>query len=814
MRLMHGVPGALGGVLAALAPMQEPGLARDYRTEFTGRYCVECHGGSDPEADFNIESAPYDLTDGDSRDRWLQVVDYVEHGEMPPSDAPLHPQPAEIKRFLDAIAADMQAPTEVPRAVAAFRRMTRTEHLNTLTDLFEIRGLSLPERFPEEVSASQFDTRADGLYSSAAHLGAVLQTAAEVADRIVPVPPPKPMHVALTSADWGRGLVRKADPEAFYFPGINVSERTGGLSGKGFVAPVPGVYSVRMVGNAEGPSGFDGKPLTLGFYAIDRSGYLYPQRVERRKLVHLAELEVRNLQPEELVCEIELEQGESIQVFCENRIRVDYPADGTSIEDQIQHFNKLRASSAPTVRIETLEITGPVRPLPRQSRLLGGREPVAQEDYVRSVILPLAERAYRRPLTKTEQDELVEPVMQHMAESPAPSYGIHYAIRRILTAPQFLFLNGESDPRDPYGLASRLSYFLWSSLPDAELLELAKEGRLTDPEVLRAQVLRMLDDPRSMRFIESLAGQWLGNREADTVMVCDARYEWSELVRYGYLRSTEMFLEEILRENLSIRTFIDSDFTYANEPMRIVWGFPGEHPSWAELEERRVQGAIYPEPERLDLTALEPDVPDHVATRGGVLGLSSVLLATGDGINSSPILRGVWVLENLFGTPTPPPPDNVPALVPDLTKARTVPEILDMHKASESCTHCHARIDPLGLALEHYDAIGNWRTEYSVMTVAPDGTESFTALPLETSAVLPDGTPIEGPGDIKAFLMRNPSMFTRCLTTKLIEYASGRELSAGEARVVEEIVAAEPADGYGFQDLIQAVIESAVFLGE
>jgi hypothetical protein len=248
--------------------------------------------------------------------------------------------------------------------------------------------------------------------------------------------------------------------------------------------------------------------------------------------------------------------------------------------------------------------------------------------------------------------------------------------------------------------------------------------------------------------------------------------------------------------------------------MRIVWGFPGEHPSWVELEDRQVQSSFYPEPERLDLTALEPGAPDHVATRGGVLGLSSVLLATGDGVNSSPILRGVWVLENLFGTPTPPPPANVPALVPDLTKARTVPQILDAHKASESCAHCHARIDPLGLALEHYDAIGDWRTEYSVKSLGPDGTESFSAMPIETSAVLPDGTRIEGPGDIKAFLLRNPSMFTRCLTTKLVEYASGREPSAAEARVIDAIVAAEPEGGYGFQDLIQAVVQSAVLRGE
>jgi hypothetical protein len=803
----------LVGLLAAARSPQESELDGDLRTEFTARYCVACHGGAEPEADLDLGSAPYDLADDGARALWLQVLDYVEHGEMPPFDAPLQPQRNEIERFVAAVEADLLAArSKAPSGVAAFRRMTRVEQLHTLSDLFGIRGLRLPASFPEEVPAFQFDTLAEGLYSSAAHLDAVLLTAAEVADRVVPLPAPAPTRVRLARADWGQGTLRRHDPKAFYFPGINLSERTGGLSGRGFVAPVPGVYAVHLLGNAEAPTGFDGEPLRLGFYAIDRSRYLYPNREDRRKLLHLGELAVPNLGPEELVCEIALERGESFQIYCENRVPMSYPMRGLTRDEQVERYHVVRAGSAPTVRVERVEVRGPIRQLPRQARLLGDREPVAEEGYVRSVLLPLAERAYRRPLTEREKTELIEPVMQHMAETPAPRYGIHYGIRRILTAPQFLFLNAEPDSGDPYGLASRLSTFLWSSLPDAELLELAREGRLTDPQVLRSQVVRMLADPRSARFVESFAAQWLGNREADTVMVCDVRYEWSELVRHGFLRSTEMFLEEVLRENLSIRTFVDSDFTYASEPMRILWGFPGEHPTWAELEDRQVQSSFHPEPERLDLTALEPGVPAHVATRGGALGLSSVLLATSDGVSSSPIRRGVWILENLFGTPTPPPPPNVPALVADLTKASTVLEVLEAHQASESCARCHERIDPLGLAMEHYDAIGDWRTEYSVRSLAPDGSEVITPMPLETSAVLPDGTPIDGPADIKAFLARNPSLFTRCLTRKLVEYATGREPTAGEERVIEELVAAEPADGYGFQDLILAVVQSELFL--
>ena len=813
MRLGFGFAGALISGAAALSSPQEQAPAADVRTAFIQRYCFECHSSADPAADFDIESTPYDLVDDEARERWLEVVDYVEHGDMPPGDAELQPSPEEVARFLEAIGSDLAAAqAEPPPGVAAFRRMTRTEHQHTLQDLFGIRGFRLPESYPEEVPAFQFDTMAEGLYSSAAHLDAVLLTASEVADRIVPLPPPEARRVALASEDWGKGLTRRSDPGAFVFPGINVSERTGGLSGKGFVAPVPGVYAVHVTGNAEALAGVDGRPLRLSFFAIDRKRYVHPNREDRRKLVRLAEVEVPHTEVQEVVCEIELEQGESFQIYCENRVRAPYPERGLTRDELFQRYQALKGSDAPSVRVEAVEVRGPIRPLARQSELLGGREPVAEEDYVRAVLLPLAERAYRRPLTDSEERDLIQPVMAHLAEAPAPRYGIHYGIRRILTAPQFLFLNHEPESRDPHGLASRLSTFLWSSLPDAELIQLAADGTLTDPAVLRDQVLRLLDDPRSARFLESFAGQWLSNREADTVMVCDLRHPWSELVRHGYLRSTEMFLAEILERNLSIRNFIDSDFTYANEPMRIVWGVPGDYPSWAELEERQVQSSLYPEPERLDLTALGPEVPAHVATRGGVLGLSSVLLATGDGVNSSPILRGVWILENLFGTPTPPPPDDIPALVPDLTRARTVRETLEAHQASESCARCHARIDPLGLAMEHYDAIGNWRTEYSVRSLGSDGSDVFTALPLETSAELPDGTPIEGPEDIKGYLLGNPALFTRCLATKLIEYANGRELTAGELGVLETLVAEEPEGGYGLRDLIVAVVQSEIFL--
>jgi hypothetical protein len=270
-------------------------------------------------------------------------------------------------------------------------------------------------------------------------------------------------------------------------------------------------------------------------------------------------------------------------------------------------------------------------------------------------------------------------------------------------------------------------------------------------------------------------------------------------LRYGFMRSTEMFFDEILRENLPIATFIDSDFTYANAAMRAVWKMPTPRDNkLSGVAERRRQSLVWPEPDRVDLK--DETLPPHVLARGGVLGLPGVLTVSGDGVESSPILRGVWVMENLFGQHPPPPPKDVPALDIDTSKATSVRETLKAHTELETCAKCHRDIDPLGLALENYDAIGGWREQY-----AGDKT------PIDASSALPDGTALDGAASIKSYLKKHPESFTHCLLTKLLEYGAGRKLSVGDERVVKQIVEAEPNEGFCFRDLILLAVESEVF---
>lgn len=804
------------------AAVCEAGATPDgFPAEFVNTYCSHCHGGSAPAAGFSVGPDSRALASVGSAERWERAAEYVTHGVMPPHGA-AQPSRELAERFAADIRLLLHGQEGASRPPSGLvRRLNQIEYLNTLRDLFGIREIRLPVTFPADGPHQRFDTMAEATYLTDAHLDAYHDVSIEVANRLVVLPGLPEVERVSFRANVGPDVnrvqfwQRPGDENGLYFTGINIAGWTGGIWDKGFSAPASGLYRVRLKVSAQGPAGVDGRPLRLGFYALNQDDYFLPKRARRVELPRVGSLDVTHLDPQEVEIDLPLEEGENFHIFCENRLQKEYPdallrPRGNTADLRrllAEYLREALASPEPTVRFESMHIEGPVAPLPRQRRFERQGYP-DDRSYAAAVLLPIAEKAFRRPLAEEERAELLGQALDHMAASPAPEYGIHYGIRRILLAPQFLFREMGGASVDDFMLASRLSYFLWSTMPDAELQRLAASGDLSAPAVLEGQVRRMVRDPRAQQFVKHFAGQWLGNRKAATIMVCDVRHQWSELIRYGMVRSAELFLDEILQENLTIRTFIDSDFTYANEPMRIAWGIPGNEVEITRLEADQRQSLLWPEPERLDLANLGDEVPEHVATRGGVLGLSSVFAATGDGVESSPILRGVWVLENLLGTPPPPPPSDVPALVADTSEARTVRELLSAHQQVESCAVCHSAIDPIGLALENYDAVGGWRTEY----FREDGSEA-PAHPVVASSEMQDGTVLEGPEDLKAYLMARPAMFTRALAGLLLEYAIGRELAPGDRRSVEAIAATEPAGGYGLQDLLLRIANTEAFRG-
>ena len=407
----------------------------------------------------------------------------------------------------------------------------------------------------------------------------------------------------------------------------------------------------------------------------------------------------------------------------------------------------------------------------------------------RDILSSLARRAYRRPLETGDVETLMTFYRAGRGNSHF-SAGIQLALERLLVAPDFLF-RIEADPTDvapataytltDLEIASRLSFFLWSSIPDNELLDLAERGMLDDPVVLEQQTARMLADPRSTALVDNFVGQWLGLRNLEGVVPDALAFpEFDENLRDAFRQETELFVDSLVRENRSVLDLLGVDYTFVNERLARHYGIPN------------VYGSHF---RRVSLAA------DLAERRGGILGQGSLLTATSYPTRTSPVLRGKWVLTNILGTPPPPPPANVPDLPArgENGRAATVRDRLARHRESPVCSVCHAAMDPLGLALENYDATGAWRTT------------GEANLPIDAAGRLPDGTAFHGPTGLRDLLLTRPEQFVGTVTQKLLAYAIGRGPEHVDRPVVRRITRDAALDDYRWSSLIVGIVQSDSF---
>ncbi len=441
----------------------------------------------------------------------------------------------------------------------------------------------------------------------------------------------------------------------------------------------------------------------------------------------------------------------------------------------------------------TLTISGPFNALgagdtPSRSRIFVCRpaDEAAEAPCAREIVSNLARRAYRRPVTAADVDAVLFFYEEGRAAGGFEA-GIERAVRALLVSPDFLF-RVVSDPPEiapgaPYRLsdlelASRISFFLWSSIPDDELLDAAAEGRLRDPGVLERQVRRMLADPRSEALARNFAGQWLRLRNISGALPSDVLFpDFGESLRQDFVRETELFFDSVMREDRSVTELLTADHTFLNERLARHYGVTG------------VYGGDF---RRVTLT--DPN-------RRGLLGQGSILTVTSYSDRTSPVGRGKWVLENVLGTPPPPPPPNVPELEPaeDSGRVLAMRERMEQHRANPVCASCHRLMDPLGLALENFDAVGRWRGHM------PGG------IAIDASGAMPDGTPFDGPADLRGLLVRNPEQFVTVVTEKLLTYALGRGVEYYDAPSVRETTRAAAGHDYGLASLIVGVVKSTPF---
>ena len=405
----------------------------------------------------------------------------------------------------------------------------------------------------------------------------------------------------------------------------------------------------------------------------------------------------------------------------------------------------------------------------------------------RKIIATLARRAYRRPVS---DDDLQIPLARYRDGATRGGFepGLELAIRSILVSPKFLF-RFESQPetaaRDSayritdLELASRLSFFLWSSIPDDELLNAAERKTLRNPGVLDQQVKRMLADPRSDALVANFAGQWLHIRNVSGFRPSpEVLFHFDDNLRQAFERETALFFDSIIRENRSVLDLLDADYTFLNERLARHYGIPG------------VYG------ERFRRVSLPAD-----SVRRGLLGQGSILTDTSRANRTSPVIRGKWILENIFGTPPAPPPANVPELKEERDPSKILPmrEQIAQHRANPVCASCHAQMDELGFALENFDAIGEWRDSDAAGT------------PIDASAKLPDGSKFTGPAELRKVLLNHSDDFLTTLTEKLLTYALGRGLDAADAPAIRHIKREAAREQYRFASLIQGIVTSTPF---
>ena len=437
----------------------------------------------------------------------------------------------------------------------------------------------------------------------------------------------------------------------------------------------------------------------------------------------------------------------------------------------------------PRIRVFEIQIEGPFYETwpPESHRQLFGSTQPTDENAI-ALIYQFAKRAFRRDVNPETRAILNRLYRTERRKGADPQKALSMTYLSILCSPNFLYLHQKPGELDDFDLASRLSYFLWSEAPDAELTALAKNGELKQKEVLKKQTLRMLNDPRSQAFVHQFTDAWLELNNLGKMLPSQAAHReyFNENLETAMKKETQLFFKDQIKQNRPVTNFIDGKETFINGPLARLYNID-------------------------DVTGNEfRKVTITDQRRGGLLGMASVLTATANGIETSPVIRGIWVLENILGTPPSPPPPDVEPLEPDIRGATTIREQLAKHRNVETCNECHKKIDPLGFALESFDEIGNYRTKYFAR-------KKRNPPPVDSSGQLPTGETFNDIVGLKPLLLERSDLLAKNLSRKLLTYATGRHLSVQDKLEAEEIATKKPANQLGFRDLILDIVQSKSF---
>jgi len=720
-----------------------PAAASPLDTALMNQYCVTCHNQRAKTAGLMLDTLDYGNLSKNA-ETWEKVIRKVKTGMMPPSGA-RRPERAALDTFATEIEKRLDsAATRSPNpGKPALHRLNRTEYANVIRDLLAL-DIDVAALLPPDDATDGFDNIADALGTSPALIQGYVSAAMKISRRAVGDRTLIPTQVTYNAP---AGLAQDRHIE-----GLPLGTRGGMLIQHTF--PVDAEYEFNVGGGQGG-----GVDITLDGEKVD----------------------VRNTRSFRLPVQA---GPHKIGAAIVDRTR------GAGVDDQYSDF---RVNSTFTVGggVNSIIINGPFNmtgpgdtPSRRRIFVCQPSPGVEEATCARQIVSSLAKRAFRRPAAETEMTTLMNFYQQGRKNADFDT-GVQEALARILVAPAFLY-RVEVEPAalaeggiyrlSDLELASRLSFFLWSSMPDDELLDLAIKGRLSDPKVFEQQTRRMIADAKAQTLITNFAGQWLGLRELAKIETSAKNFD--DNLRQSFRRETEMLFESIVREDRGIVTLLDADYTFVDERLAQHYGIPNIHGSYF----RRV--------------TLPADSP-----RRGILGQGSFLTISSVGTRTSPVTRGRWILENVLGTPAPVPPPGVDTNLEkdaEQVKITSLRQRLELHRKVEPCASCHKIMDPIGFALENFDMVGTWRDL--------DG-----KTPIDASGQLVDGTKLQRNADLRNALLSRQEMFVSTATQKLLTYATGRTVQYYDMPAVRSIVRRAAATDYKFSSLVLGIVQSDSF---
>jgi len=791
-----------GNLTTAIAATTGADGDLDMLRPFLKTHCIRCHGPEEQNADRRLDQLSFDFSNPQNGELLQDVLDQLNLGEMPPADEP-QPSPAQLRSVVAMLTKTMATARDAAQSHTTgrvvLRRLNRTEYLNTVRDLFQMDMTDFDPTvaFPADDSIEGFDNIGEGLLTSDFLLAQYLQAAEKIIEKAIrPGPRPSVEHL-ISEGDaihggghsdqrgFKRALVRDRFTRAY------VKRKYEGV-------PADGEYILRVRAN------------TVRWrdhrFDLEELGYdpSQPPRIRvlvtNRRLGTVAtrifgEYDIRDDQPVDIEVRGFLQEGYEFAVEWANGPRGSQKRIMRKVfpkylpEDTVfmaRNPVEMYMGAAPELRLHRLELEGPHYdqwPLPSLARFFGDVPKKPTEEDLRRCLTRFASFAWRSPADPQRLARYHQLATDRFEQTGDFWLSARLGMRALLASPGFLYLvePGETDNTtrlNDYELATRLSYFLWSSMPDDELFALAKRGTLSTPDVLARQVDRMLRDSKAVAFSDNFTGQWLGLRRLGEMPPDPEMYKsyYADNLEAAMREETLRLFNHLLTHNESVLRFVDANYTFLNPALARHYGIAGVN---AEGFQR---------------VALQSE-----DRRGGLLGHGSILTLTSNGVETQPVVRGIWVLENLLGTPPSPPPPDVQPVEPDTRGVTTIRELMAKHRTIETCNECHRKIDPIGLAMENFDHLGRFRTRY--------GKNS----PIDPAGEMPDGSKFDGLAGIRSYLLARPEQFTKCLTEKLMIYALGRRLAFTDRDDIDGVVAQSVASGYGFRDLVKFVVASQAF---